>query len=240
MPQPLSRVKPDIRTVTWSARVFSAMPKFAVSIATAIAISANIDHELGLLLSRVLKTDSNPALAIFSKLQTMQLQKVAIEAAASATLDAQDFRVFKAALLATETAQIARNKLAHWLWGYSEDLDDAILLIDPDYFSQRAMSVDNWRRGYHDDIASLSFNLERIFVYKESDFEQIIRDLAEADRILKFLAIYIEPSFDDNSNVQSNPDSLPLTRAESLRQLSNQRLFREALDRFDAKAKNTQ
>ena len=80
----------------------------------------------------------------------------AIRAAASAALGATPERLslFRALLDIAKTNQKARDKLAHWTWGYSPQLPDALLLVDP-----KALSL---------------LDRKDILVYKDTDFEEII------------------------------------------------------------------
>lgn len=95
------------------------------------------------------------AATAYLAIETQSAKVRMINAVAKKTLEPRYFDLLKAILAVAKTNQKSRDKLAHWLWGYSHDLPDAFLLIDP------RRSVDGMSS---DDIQ----------VYKASDFEDII------------------------------------------------------------------
>lgn len=76
----------------------------------------------------------------------------------------------------------ARDKLAHWIWGMSEELPDALLLLDP----RCKVQVSG-----HSDLSP------HIFVYREPDLRKIIRDNEALARIGSNFARLIETGGDD-------------------------------------------
>src|SRR5262245_50516300 len=130
MPQPLSRKKADAKVILWPA-VHDHIIHQIVSVI--FATSSRIDHEVSLLLVRILGAEALPALAMFdvAAKQRMQQQLVAAAAEARFGKDSEQYRVFKAVTSVAETAQSDRNKLAHWIWGHSPDMPHTLLLADP-------------------------------------------------------------------------------------------------------------
>jgi hypothetical protein len=240
MPQPLSSVKSTDINIFWTAAVFDDRPKFSQLVASIIATSSAVDHELGTLLGHVIKSASGPALAIYRILQNQNLQKTALQAAASNGLPDDQHKVFSAATSAAYSAQKQRHCIAHWLWGFSNDLPDCILLTDQKYFGPFTLNFHFPEVGPTGDLGEL-FELDKskVFVYTIDDFKQIKTDLIEAAWILQILQRYLRPAFSEEQAKQLNLDpAMPGTRAGALRQLSNSRLFREALVRFETQAKN--
>ena len=58
----------------------------------------------------------------------------------------------------------ARDKLAHWVWGASRQLPDALLLANP----KALASLDPKSETYTDDLA------KEVWIYGASDFAEII------------------------------------------------------------------
>src|SRR5690606_34285742 len=67
-------------------------------------------------------------------------------------LDDNNRRLLNAIIRIAKSAQKERDKLAHWVWGTSSSLPDALLLSDP---------------------RNLNFEADMIYVYTAEDFENI-------------------------------------------------------------------
>ncbi|WP_399684765.1 hypothetical protein [Xenophilus sp.] len=96
---------------------------------------------------------------VYLSLAGQSAKNAAVTAAASSALTDRpdDLRVLKAILAIAKTNENDRNKLAHWTWGESPSLPDAVLLFDP-------------RSSLGDDI-----DLSKVFVYRAPDFQSIIQ-----------------------------------------------------------------
>ncbi|MGJ0532794.1 hypothetical protein [Methylocystis sp.] len=246
MPQPLSRVTPNPGQIRWSADVISDKPQIAIIVAEIIALSSTIDHHMSLLLSRILKTRTGPVIAVMARLQTQGLQRVALDAAAQSSLSADDYRIFKSAFGAVETAQTGRHKVAHWIWGSASNIPGAVLMVDPTEFNSVAASAEAEFWGWQDAQENQKqIYASKIYVFNEDAFARFKRDLIEAEEIMRALGHFLNPSEPLSASIK-NPGIVallsrlsPQTREGSLQKLSSLRLFREALGRMDAVAKNT-
>ena len=85
-------------------------------------------------------------------------------------LDGRYQTLYRAVAKLSRSRQSARDKLAHWVWGYSAQLPDALLLADP-----KALAAAK------PDVADPSQNhiTPHIYVYNEADFRSIIHDNEE-------------------------------------------------------------
>ena len=79
----------------------------------------------------MLGANPGPAIAIYSALTSAAAQRDALRAVASNVMSPDELDVFDAILSLFTSAAKDRNKIAHWIWGYSTDLPDAVLLGDP-------------------------------------------------------------------------------------------------------------
>ncbi|MFW6027974.1 MAG: hypothetical protein ACOC9Q_00400 [bacterium] len=106
------------------------------------------------------------AAAVFLSLENASAKKAAITALVDRKLtDEGHKRLFHAISKVVDRRYKERNRLAHWVWGYSQQLPDCLLLADPKSLAMaEAQSPDELQK-------SLS---EHIFVYRESDFAQIL------------------------------------------------------------------
>jgi len=56
---------------------------------------------------------------------------LALKAAAKTVLSEQDYKIFETLLALFGQDEKHRNKFAHWLWAYSDEAADHLILIDP-------------------------------------------------------------------------------------------------------------
>jgi len=160
MPQPLSRVSPNAGVVIGNAghRALERNPPLAAVALEAIASWSNVEAFLLRLFIQLLGGNDSLAASVYLSLEGQSAKASAIKAAAANALAArvQERQVLEAVLSIAKTNEKDRNKLAHWVWGDSPTLPDALLLLDP------RVSVEKLDRS-------------QIYVYREQDFRSIIQ-----------------------------------------------------------------
>jgi hypothetical protein len=117
------------------------------------------------------------AARMFLALNTRAPKNAAITAVAKTTLSSWQFEIFEVIANSSKSAQRKRDKLAHWVWGYSNDLPDALLLIDPQH-----LPLDHHPFGLGYQLDNLATRASEILVYDEGDFRTIAADLKELAR----------------------------------------------------------
>ncbi len=161
MPQPLSRVAPNatIAIGTPGDRHLARHPDLALLAIEAVASWSKVESFFLQLFVQLLGGNGALAAEVFLSLQGQAAKSAAIRAAADSVLRErqQELKVLNAILSIAATCEKDRNKLAHWTWGDSPNLPDALLLVDPRVFIQ----------GEIDRSA--------VYVYMARDFENIIR-----------------------------------------------------------------
>jgi hypothetical protein len=113
MPQPIDKIIPDPH-VYLTYELLQDKPDLALLVCKVFAIWARIEQQLTVLLVRVLGADYEPALAIYSTLTAQHLQNRALDAAAKATLPADDCQIFCAAI---SVADSAKHRATNWRIG---------------------------------------------------------------------------------------------------------------------------
>lgn len=160
MPQQLSRVLPNASIIIGNAgdRPLARHPEIAVLALEAIASWSNVEAFLLQLFMQLLGGNESLAASVYLALDGQSAKTNAIKgAAANALRDRQqELALLEAILAIAKTNEKDRNKLAHWTWGDSPNLPDAVLLVDP-----HAM-LDNFDRS-------------EIYVYRAQDFQSIIQ-----------------------------------------------------------------
>ena len=243
MPQPINRIVPNARVIL-DTDVLDEKPDLAILVVKIFAVWANIERRLSVLLVHLLGADEVHAHAIFSILQTQQLQTKAMEAAANSALSPDDRNVFNAVMTVTNSVQSIRNRLAHWSWGKCIQRPDLLVLGDPDGLNERDKRMAAHYQSLHPGASLLEiavnnqFDLSKFYGYSKADLEREVRDLLEAEMIGYFFQNFIDPSFHiAHAKIFNESDSPDEIRAKALHQLNGKRLFREALARIVASQK---
>lgn len=217
-----------------------------------VALSAQVDHELSLLLVRIIGASERAALAMFDELDSQRTQLRLLKAAAKAKLGAgsEQYRVFQAVLKTAEVAQADRHRLAHWIWGHCPELPDALLLADPRAVRSQVIALTRLREKRkstwlyvlgtgeeerkQDDLQIGKLEApdkDRILVYGHADLQQALRDLSEAMIAVGIFQHYLEP-MKFTGTEPPDPEIAHLGTSDGvLRRLNSLRLFREAFDR---------
>lgn len=158
MPQPLSKVLPkcSYRIGNIGDRALSERPKLAVLAMEAIASWANVEAYLLATFIQLMGGKDNRAASVYLSLNSQAPKTQAIQAVARGVLTKEQKAVLDAILSIAKTNQPHRDRIAHGVWGVSDDLPDALLLT-----TNTAM---------HSSYVSK----EDILVYREIDFKQII------------------------------------------------------------------
>ncbi len=217
--QPLSRVKANA-TVTWGAHDTMVAPqraKAAALVADCIAEWADMETMLGLLLGILLEADSKAALAIYAALENRAAQRRIVLAAAESKLSEDHFDLLSAVFNVCITPVMKeRDKLAHWVWGYSPELPDCLLLTMPDNKMVLHFQAINLRHT----SPEVPFDPNKIFVVKSGYLEGLAKRMRDAkDHLTKFMAT----TWNRNSERQ---------RDEFRQLLSNVPQIHEAWDRL--------
>jgi hypothetical protein len=106
----------------------------------------------------------------------IQSAKIAmINAVARRKLDPRYCELLSDIISVAKSSQKTRDKLAHWIWGFSPELPNAFLLVNPkDWETRKGIRLENGRVvGRHDGI----------YVFTEDDF---LKALAVNNRLCDF------------------------------------------------------
>jgi hypothetical protein len=219
--QPLSRVK-DIRFTNWGqSHAMILRPSISSKVAQYIAHWAEIETRLGMFLALLLHANEQAILAMYMGVENRAAQLRMINSAAEAVLPKEHNDVISIFLTTEITpAQKYRDKLAHWCWGYSDELPDSLLIRHPRFhIADVAKSLKS--QASH-GIADVPADHTEIFVVREPDMDRSLSDLAETETSLRMAMATV---WDHNS---------PLEHAEYLQKLSNTPRIRAGLERLNA------
>ena len=100
-----------------------------------------VEVQMALVLSAIMKAQSEPAIAVFLSIRNSRAQRHAINAAAEVGLKGENLEVYRAISNVYKGLEAQRNDLVHGIFGFSEDIPDHVLWIDPkthtNVFAQR-------------------------------------------------------------------------------------------------------
>ncbi|MGR9372306.1 hypothetical protein [Rhizobium leguminosarum] len=129
MPKPLSEFEANYSFGSLPGDIVEKRPEACLQAAGVLAAWATLDSNfLSLFVS--LFDEPKAAAAVFVGLSSHAQQK-ALKAAAETKMSEREFSVLLAILKSQRELSYTRNKLAHWPWGYSGQIEDSLLLVDP-------------------------------------------------------------------------------------------------------------
>jgi hypothetical protein len=202
-------------------------PNVGVRIAQYIAEWSEIESLLGLFLAMLLHANQKAVLAIYSGLENRSAQLRTITSAAQATLPQDHFDVVEVLMkIDIRPSMRYRDKLAHWCWGYSEQLQDSLLLREPADKLANMTHFVNLQQERQVVSRDIPINFDTIYVVTESDLNRALAQLGDVQQ--RLLTVH-------GTIWERNQ---PKERVELLNQLKAMPEIRIALDRLAASRNN--
>lgn len=186
---------------SFGPQMITGSPILCIKIAYALSIWTRIDSiEVPSLIAIINHTNPELAVAMFESINGLHYRQRMLEAAAVIELTKEQCEVLSMIMKKYKQQGDIRNKLAHSVWGYSENLDNHLLAMAPrDYKAGTKDRTDAFAssNALHilDDNIKEHFN--KIDVYDEHDFDNILNDLY---RLLEYFGTFnccIDPRFFD-------------------------------------------
>jgi hypothetical protein len=192
-PQPLSNVRRDAKVLVLDTAA-DLRPRHAQRAARAIAIASNIEAQIIGVFAEMLGAKAEPAAAIFMALRSANAQTAAIEAVAEVVLSGEDAEIFLVVQEIIAAAAVHRNRFAHWLWAYCEELPEALLLVDPT--AHRSYSIE-WTLAAAEiadgkgvgRFEGLKLEPKDVLVYQLSDMDDAVKLLDRANGLIHLLRV---------------------------------------------------
>jgi hypothetical protein len=183
-PQPLSSVRSNA-IVKMGPVDLSVRPEAALWVSKCIAAWSEVEFQLGLMMTAFLGEAAIPTVAIYLELLAFRTRVQALAAAAPKTISLEHEQIFDALIFLARAATKKRDRLAHWLWTYSEQVPEALLLIDPrdllPQFTHRIIKALAGQKTTEED-AQISKNL--IWVYRPIDLIEIHTELSHLRNLI--------------------------------------------------------
>ena len=183
--QILSRVRPNAHILFGHDNTMAKRPQAAICVAECISEWSNIEGMLGILLSFLLHAKAKTAMRMYMALENRAAQLRMLESAGDSELSelSEDHRDLFHVLMDKYIRPLmrTRDKLAHWSWGYSLDLPNDLLLMEPDVSLL-----------YHHEALHMGGPVEldaaKIFVVTTTYLSRVLRDLKQIEG---YIALFI-------------------------------------------------
>lgn len=169
--QPLSRVRTKAN-IYFGVAAFQKNPDLAILPLLVIARWSTIDGTLALLLAKMLKSDIAIGVAMCQALASGEARRDALSAAARASLQRADLNLFDAVMKVIKPSRDRRNEFAHHIWGYSEDIPNALLLAEPKEVANLLINFEAHNRTKDKGKFAHDLDRSRVKVFKLSDLEE--------------------------------------------------------------------
>ncbi|HXZ00542.1 MAG TPA: hypothetical protein VEI03_11115 [Stellaceae bacterium] len=203
-PQPLSSKRRSAK-ISLDPAALSRHPQLAACIATIVAYWSRIEATLGSMLGAMLGGEARPSIAMYQAILNTQTQMAVLEAAAKVALSPNNLRVLNALIWLCKRAGAHRHKVAHWLWGDSQDLPNRLILVDPDAIREHDKAMSDvaaaFARG-EVPVALPKIDLNLAFVWEEKDFTEAIQELLTVYHLaLRFSALLLDGGKTENPSI---------------------------------------
>ncbi len=145
----------------------------------------------------LLKGEPAQGVAMFLTLESANAQRSVLMAAAQSALPSEDVELLQAILDIYKKKATMRNRIAHHLWGYTDLIEDGVLLMDPrDYLV--------WQSESGGKLPA-----DEIFVYKKNDFHDMVAAIERLSAIFHDFYFMIGPHIHRHDDLYKNLSSLP-------------------------------
>jgi hypothetical protein len=152
-------------------------PDISRRIGECIGLWTQVEVQMALLLSTLMKADTGAAVAVFLSIRNARAQREAVSAAAENALTGDKLEAYSAIANVYKSLEGQRNDLAHGVFGISDEIPDAILWMEP---KEHTGSFVKWLAKLATSNETPDLEIEEgIFVYKLNDIETLISQIQE-------------------------------------------------------------
>lgn len=212
--QPLSRVRSNAQVIVGpGSQIFDRRPDFALQSARIISNWAYCESLLKGTLANLLEAEAGPVSAIVESIKGTANYFDIIEAAAKHKLKGRELETAKFVMSRVRHDAKNRNKIAHFLWAFCDELPDAVILVDPTEHVKYLAKVQQRIRSSEPTMVAPKLNKNCCYVYKISDFNRIYLDMEKTtNAILHFNRFLLQSHGPERELEHQELDSLLSTQ----------------------------
>jgi hypothetical protein len=176
--QPLSHVAKTNQIALGSSAHFDKQPALAMLAMKVIAAAVTIDSAFARIFVLLMRSEPEVGSAMYLSVSADNTRDAMLRAAADVVLSPRDNELFTAVRAVATTVLKLRHKLAHWTWGSSPDVSDALLICNPkDYMPLNVACADIAKRFNTSEASDFGASIselpklshDKIFVVKDAD-----------------------------------------------------------------------
>ncbi len=184
-------------------------PEVASLIGQCLMHWPNIELQMALLLGVLLNATNEAAVAVYLSLRAGRVRQDAINAAANITLNGEVLELYRAIIAFQRSIEAQRNDLAHGCFGVMDAVPDGVLWMEPQHVANFMLNF--WNKIEHSTPTGPPIptsqqekdrihegNLDRLFVYRKADIEQLLGDITALWRTLGSFIYFLRNSRPQN------------------------------------------
>jgi hypothetical protein len=163
--QPLSTVAQKLKDpIMIGPHTFVKRPELACLVCEIITGWAKVEGCLSLVFARYTHARVDIATDVYNNVEGFRSQDQMLDGAARATLSGDDYLLYQATMKFVKRQYSVRNEMAHWLWACTDDLPDALIIMEP---------VSHRKAHTMVFAASTGFDLQRSYRYMEESKNKV-------------------------------------------------------------------
>lgn len=195
--QPLSRVKSKAG-IKWGPDALKRYPDLCCIVMDTISLGSQIEYNWSVIIVDLLRAEPRAGMAMYEALAGGEARRAALMAASRVSLPKNDYLLVQAVEKALAPTRRNRNNFAHQIWGISDEVPDALMLINPAALREFEVGVATTNfemsRGRK---AKMFPDLDRasVMVWKKRDLEEARSSTIDALSILATLTGALNQSY---------------------------------------------
>jgi hypothetical protein len=159
------------------ANALAARPEMATLIGQSTGLWAQVEVQMALILSALMKSKSDAAVAFFLSIRNSRLQRDGLAAAATSVLKDENLDLFSAISNVHQTLEGQRNDLVHGIFALADNYSDILIWFEPkehaNFFADLLAKVKNSEPYSIDEIK------KDAFVYRPKDISGLVIQIEE-------------------------------------------------------------
>lgn len=191
--QPLSRVVDTKNISLGSTSHFDKHPEIAILATKVVAAAATVDGSFARMFVHLLHAEPRAAASMYLSVQADTTREAMLAAAAEAVLSEAENELFVALRAVARSSLKLRHKVAHWVWGWSTDVPDALLMCDPKEYVPLNAALVEFDRQFNNakstpEVLDLirdmpKISRDKIFVVRAADLQRGLAAIARSQEL---------------------------------------------------------
>lgn len=184
--QPLHQITDQEPVVFIGPETFERRPMLATYVAQVIAGWAQVEISLACVLAHYDNADIENSVDTYLNTKGFMAQAEILNKTARAALTPENYDLYEATIKFINSNYQIRNDMAHWTWGVTDLLPEALIIIEPKANKKIAALAFNMigqdMRVLAQRIMELQSRQKKgVFVYRKNDLKRCVQDMFAAE-----------------------------------------------------------